>query len=289
MPFTTHSNKNYQLLDHGAGKRLEKFGDVITIRPENNANDKPKLTRAQWLEMAHIEFLEERGQKGKWVSLKDHPQGWQFDFPVKDFDIRFNLKLTAFKHVGVFPEQGCNWDFIVDQIRSIQKDEEEVRVLNLFAYTGGASIAAAKAGAKVTHVDSIKQVVNWTKENAASSGIEGIRWIVDDALKFAQKEARRGKTYHGIVMDPPSFGRGPKGERWKIEEQIDALLEATSAIAEDNFFAVINTYSGLSPEDMEMRIRRCFGKRKIDSGSLTVESKYGRLLHTGTLNRIVAH
>lgn len=285
----TKNWKDYELLDFGSGKKLERFGDVITIRPEVQAHGKTNMSRESWVKMAHAEFVQTKENKGNWDVIKAIPETWNIHCPLHSIEIQLLLKLTQFKHLGVFPEQRSNWKFIEESISKFSS--ESPKVLNLFAYTGGASLAAKSTGAQSTHVDSIKQVNNWGKINMEISQLKDVRWIVEDALKFAQKEGRRGNKYHGIIMDPPSWGRGPKGERWKIEDLIEDLINSTSKIVEDEFFLVLNTYSGLESKTLESMILKGFGlvREEVDlfSGGLYLETSKGRRFRTGTLNRLL--
>lgn len=226
--------KDYELIDAGNEQKLERWGSTITIRPERNAYFKPVLSEKEWLEKAHFKFVETTRTQGNWEILKaDTPREWQISYE----SLIFNLKLTQFKHVGLFPEQAYNWDFI--QNNCLPND----RFLNLFGYTGGASIMAKSVGATTFHCDSVKQINAWAKENMLSSGLSDIHLVHDDALKFAQREHKRGNTYKGIIMDPPAFGIGAKKERWKIEDKFPELLETAYNILDSNGFLIINTYS----------------------------------------------
>lgn len=285
MEFISKNTNQYELIDFGRGQRLERFGKIVMIRPDVQANGDRSLSKKDWEKRAHLEFIEGKKQSGEWKFLKDVESKWTIDIPVSNEKLTFNLELTKFKHVGIFQEQMNNWDFIYDSIKKTNRFD--AKVLNLFAYTGGASLAARLAGAHVTHVDSIKQVNEWGRRNMLSSGLEDIRWIVDDALKFAQKEVRRGNKYNGIIMDPPSWGRGPKGEIWKVENLIEDLVKTCSELADDNFFMVLNTYSGLDSLTMKNLISNYFPNRKVESGILYLLSTSGKLLPTGMLNRII--
>ncbi len=231
--------QDYELLDCGDGQKLERFGGVLLIRPEAEAIWPPALPRQQW-ETAHAVFRsapEENG--GRWEIRKPLPERWEIAYK----QLRCYLQTTASRHVGVFPEQACHWDWVADQVRSC---EEGCRVLNLFGYTGLASLAAAAGGAQVVHLDASRKVVNWARENQILSGLESrpIRWIVDDALKFVQREIRRGSRYEGIVLDPPKFGRGPKGEVWEFYKLLPELLKGCRAILKDKpAFLVLTAYA----------------------------------------------
>lgn len=240
---------DYALIDCGDGRKLERFGTVITIRPEPHAVNRPTLSFAEWQGRAHLHFVEEGKSKGLWKVLKKAPEEWSMHYPLGEGSLTFKLRKTRFKHLGIFPEQAFNWDYIY---RSLHSGD---RFLNLFAYTGGASLAARAAGAEVVHVDSIKPVVTWAKSNMEASGLEGIRWTVEDALKFAEREVKRGKKYRGIILDPPAFGNGPKGEKWVLAEQLDALMGAVFALLEsDRAFLILNTYADTLPNAVISRL-----------------------------------
>ena len=234
--------KDYEVLDTSGGEKLERWGDYLLVRPDpqviwNTPKDLPG-----WKKMNGHYHRSSKGG-GEWEFF-DLPKQWEIAYK----DLRFNLKPFSFKHTGLFPEQAVNWDWFSNKIRNAGRP---VKVLNLFAYTGGATLAAAAAGAAVTHVDASKGMVNWAKENAKSSGLEAapIRWLVDDCMKFVEREIRRGNHYDGIIMDPPSYGRGPKGEIWKIEDSIyDFIRLCTQILSDDPLFFLVNSYTtGLAP------------------------------------------
>ena len=234
--------KDYEVLDTSKGEKLERWGDYLLIRPDPQVIwDTPKKNRGWKKCNGHYHRSSKGG--GDWEFF-DLPKQWQIHYG----ELTFNLKPFSFKHTGLFPEQAANWDWFGDLIR---RADRPVKVLNLFAYTGGATLAAAAAGAHVTHVDASKGMVTWAKENAASSGLSDapIRWIVDDCVKFVQREIRRRNHYDAIIMDPPSYGRGPKGEIWKIEESIHGLIQlCTQLLSEDPLFFLVNSYTtGLQP------------------------------------------
>lgn len=234
--------KEYEVIDTSCGEKLERWGKYTLVRPDPQVIwDTPKISRG-WKNMnAHYHRSKKGG--GEWEFF-DLPQQWDLHYK----DLTFHLKPFSFKHTGLFPEQAVNWDWFGDKIR---KAGRPIKVLNLFAYTGGATLAAAAAGAQVTHVDASKGMVTWAKENAAASGLSEapIRWLVDDCVKFVEREIRRGNTYDGIIMDPPSYGRGPKGEIWKIEESIFPFVKLCSQLLSKNArFFLINSYTtGLQP------------------------------------------
>jgi 23S rRNA (cytosine1962-C5)-methyltransferase len=244
-----HDWQDYQLIDSGEYEKLERFGKYILRRPEPQAAWKRSLSEQDWERQANACFKKEKGktasegnEKGEWVLRPGMPQQWFITYAGKAMKLRFRLGLTAFKHVGIFPEQAGNWDYIYDSVQLLPV--EQPKILNLFAYTGGASLAAKAAGADVTHVDSVKQVLNWSRENMETSGLDNIRWVCEDALKFVKREAKRGKQYRGIILDPPAYGRGPEGEKWILEDNIAELLEACGHITDESgFFCVLNLYS----------------------------------------------
>ena len=234
--------KDYEVLDTSGGEKLERWGDYLLVRPDpqviwNTPKDLPG-----WRKMNGHYYRSSKGG-GEWEFF-NLPKQWEIAYK----DLHFNLKPFSFKHTGLFPEQAVNWDWFSDKIKNAGRP---VKVLNLFAYTGGATLAAAAAGAAVTHVDASKGMVNWAKENAKSSGLEAapIRWLVDDCMKFVEREIRRGNHYDGIIMDPPSYGRGPKGEIWKIEDSIyDFIKLCTQILSDAPLFFLVNSYTtGLAP------------------------------------------
>lgn len=244
--------KEYKVLDVSDGEKLENWAGYTLIRPDPQVIwSSPKKLRAWRSPNAH--YLRSSKGGGEWQFF-DLPETWQLrytlgtDSAFPEYEISFHLKPFAFKHTGVFPEQAANWDWSYKLIREriAAKPERPVNVLNLFAYTGGATLAAAAAGAKVTHVDASKGMVNWAKENAAASGLADapIRWLVDDCRKFVERELRRGNKYDAIIMDPPSYGRGPKGEIWKIEESVYPFIQLCSELlSDDPLFFLINSYT----------------------------------------------
>lgn len=234
--------KEYQVIDASCGEKLEKWGKYTLVRPDPQVIwDTPKKEPGWKKRNGHYHRSAKGG--GEWEFF-DLPKQWQIHYR----ELTFNLQPFSFKHTGLFPEQATNWDWFGDKIK---KANRPIKVLNLFAYTGGATLAAAKAGASVTHVDASKGMVTWAKENAISSGLgeAPIRWIVDDCVKFVEREIRRGNHYDGIIMDPPSYGRGPKGEIWKIEEKIHMLVKLCVQLLSDKpLFFLINSYTtGLQP------------------------------------------
>ncbi len=239
--------KDYELLDASDGERLERWGDILLIRPDPQILWHTPRRDPRWNE-AHARYLRSGSGGGHWEKRRPLPDSWQIGYG----DLRFNLKPMGFKHTGIFPEQAVNWDMMAQWIREAGRP---IKVLNLFGYTGAATLACAAAGAQVTHVDASKGMVTWGRENAVVSGLADrpIRWLVDDCGKFVQREIRRGNTYDAILMDPPSYGRGPGGEVWKLEQQIYPLVEQCVRLLSDNpLFFLINSYSaGLSPSVMQ--------------------------------------
>ena len=276
--------KDYEVIDCSKGEKLERWGDYILVRPDPQVIwDTPRKEKG-WHKMnAHYHRSKKGG--GEWEFF-DLPQQWSIHYR----SLTFQLKPFSFKHTGLFPEQAANWDWFSELIK---KAGRPVKVLNLFAYTGGATIAAAAAGASVTHVDASKGMVTWAKENAASSGLADapIRWIVDDCVKFVEREIRRGNHYDAIIMDPPSYGRGPKGEIWKIEESIHPLVKLCAQLLVDRpLFFLINSYTtGLQPAVLSYLIgtelKRFPGKVTADEIGLPVSSN-GLALPCGASGRL---
>ena len=263
--------KDYELLDTSAGERLERWGDVILIRPDPQIIwDTPKK-HPLWRQ-ANARYHRSNTGGGQWQNYRPVPPVWKIGYK----GLTFRLKTMGFKHTGIFPEQAVNWQFARDKIlQEHRPPEHPVRVLNLFGYTGAASLACLGAGAAVTHVDASKGMVQWAKENAQASSLEDrpVRWLVDDCVKFVQREQRRGRTYDGIIMDPPSYGRGPGGEVWKLEEQLYRLVELCVPILSENpLFFLLNSYTtGLSPAVMEYLLGVLLQKRfggQVSSGEI---------------------
>ena len=239
--------KDYEVIDTSRGEKLERWGDYLLVRPDPQVIWKTPKQHFGWKKMNGHYHRSQKGG-GEWEFF-DLPKQWSIGYDTSfGKHLTFQLKPFSFKHTGLFPEQAVNWDWFGEKIA---KANRPVKVLNLFAYTGGATLAAAAAGASVTHVDASKGMVTWAKENAHSSGLEEapIRWLVDDCKKFVEREIRRGNTYDGIIMDPPSYGRGPKGEIWKIEDSIYEFVQLTAKLLSDEpLFFLINSYTtGLAP------------------------------------------
>jgi 23S rRNA (cytosine1962-C5)-methyltransferase len=236
--------KEYEILDMANGEKLERWGEYILIRPDPQIIWNEKLNPDLW-KKAHAHYHRSKTGGGEWEYKKKMPDSWQ----VKYKDLTFNLKPMGFKHTGLFPEQAINWDFMINKIKDSKR--KDVKVLNLFAYTGGATVACSYAGASVCHVDSSKGMTAWAKENIESSGLSNkpVRFIIDDVIKFVQREIRRGNKYDAIIMDPPSYGRGASGEVWNIEDNLYHLVKLCSELlSDDPLFFLINSYTtGLSP------------------------------------------
>jgi 23S rRNA (cytosine1962-C5)-methyltransferase len=277
---------SYELIDAGNFEKLERFGEFILQRPEPQAVWQPSLTESEWSTLRHARFIPQGSHKGHWEKTGLLREQWHLPYETKHLNLQFKLSLTSFKHIGVFPEQAANWDYISYQVNQMKANKP--RVLNLFAYTGGASLAAKAAGADVVHVDSVKQVVSWARENMELSGLQDIRWTIEDALKFAQREAKRSNVYNGIILDPPAYGIGANGERWKLEEKIDQLLSVLSEILHPKeHFLLLNTYSlGFSSLIIKNLLNHHFRKaRHIECGELALYSKHGKWLPLGVYGR----
>lgn len=244
---TPISWKDYELLDCSDGERLERWGDIILIRPDPQVIWKTKKKHPLW-KKANARYSRSNTGGGKWETFTHLPDEWNVNYK----DLTFHIKTMGFKHTGLFPEQAVNWDYMTDIIKNAARS---VKVLNLFAYTGGATIACLKAGATVTHVDASKGMVQWARENASLSNVSDrpVRWLVDDCIKFVQREIRRGNKYDIIIMDPPSYGRGPGGEIWKLEDEVYNFVSLCSEIVSDDALGMfINSYTtGLAPSVMQ--------------------------------------
>ncbi len=239
--------RDYELIDCSDGERLERWGNIILIRPDPQIIWHTKRTNPLW-HSAHARYFRSNKGGGEWKIFKKLPKQWSVEY----LDLKFNVKTMGFKHTGIFPEQAVNWDFARDKIA---KENRKLNILNLFGYTGCATLSCMKAGANVCHVDASKGMVLWAKENAQTSGIadKPVRWLVDDCIKFVEREIRRGHHYDGIIMDPPSYGRGPNGEVWKLEDNLYSLIElCTNVLSDSPIFFILNSYStGLSSGVME--------------------------------------
>jgi len=314
---------DYELIDTGGVEKLERFGKFILARPEPQAVWGKSLPETEWGKLCHAWYKRTRGidprrgeniEKGEWVRKKPMPDQWKIGYSYREMNLQFRLGLTSFGHIGVFPEQAVNWDFIYDFVKQggregigfpgddaakgndgqgrKEKDKNvspvALRVLNLFAYTGGASLAAKAAGADVVHVDSVKPVVTWAREMMEISGFTGIRWVVEDALKFVRREVNRGNKYHGIVLDPPAYGRGPDGEKWILQDSINEMISlCRQLLAPNPSFFILSLYSmGFSSLISESLLHSHFGKvQGTQAGELFVADRTGRKLPLGTVIR----
>lgn len=313
--------KDYELIDSGNFEKLERFGQFVLARPEPKALWDKSLSAGEWDRMAHTRFVTGAGfgksgkeDSGTWKMLKKMPDQWYIRYGAKDLDFKLRLGLTSFKHVGVFPEQAPNWNFIHSQSSRLVKKfkengkQELPKVLNLFAYTGAASLAARCAGADTTHLDSVRQVVTWAKGNMESSGLENIRWVVEDALKFVKREVKRGKQYNGLILDPPAYGHGPDGEKWKLDELLFELLQnCAKIVAPEDAFMVLNLYSnGYSALLADTAVRTAFGFKEVKImddplgpksvapgethlgfGELVLSDKFGKAIPLSVFSRLV--
>lgn len=267
--------KDYEILDMANGEKLERWGNIILIRPDPqiiwNKKDKPALWKK-----ANAHYHRSKSGGGEWEYIKNVPKSWQISYK----NLKFNLKPMGFKHTGLFPEQAANWDFMINKIKNAKRP---IKVLNLFAYTGGATVACLSAGASVCHVDSSKGMTAWAKENVVSSGLQDcpVRFIIDDVIKFVQREIRRGNKYDAIVMDPPSYGRGANGEVWNIEESLYTLVElCTKVLSDKPLFFLINSYTtGLAPTILSNVLKMTIDKKgKVTSGEIGLPMKDSQLV-----------
>ena len=280
--------KDYELIDCGNFEKLERFGNIVLIRPEPQAVWSKQLPESEWQKRHDIRFKGRSATSGEWVRKNiKAPDRWHITYKNTDIEIKFRLGLTSFKHVGIFPEQAVNWDYISETIKKF--DTPQPKVLNLFAYTGGASLAARAAGADITHVDSIKQVVTWANENQEISGLKDIRWVVEDALKFVKREIKRGRKYNGIILDPPAYGHGPNGEKWKLEDHIlEMMKDVANLLDEEEHFMILNTYSlGFSSVIVENLIKDVIKKpSNLESGELYLQATAGSKLPLGVFGKL---
>ena len=268
---------DYEILDMADGKKLERWGKFILDRPDPQIVWKEKTNKELWNKANAIYHRSKKGG-GYWENKTSVPSNWQ----IKYKDLTFNIKQMGFKHTGLFPEQAVNWEYMINKIKNSNR---KIKVLNLFAYTGGATVACAYAGADVVHVDSSKGMVSWAKENIVSSNLEDryVRFIVEDCIKFVQREIRRGNKYDAIVMDPPSFGRGANGEVWNIEESLFPLIKLCEEVLSDNpLFFLINSYTtGMSPTVLENILNMTVNKKyngKVSSGEVGLPMKSSNLI-----------
>lgn len=269
--------KEYKILDMADGQKLERWGDVILSRPDPQIIWKDKSYPDKWKNI-NATYHRSKTGGGSWEYNKKMPQQWQ----IKYKELTFNIKPMGFKHTGLFPEQAVNWDWMMEKIRNSKK---EIKVLNLFAYTGGATVACAAAGAAVCHVDSSKGMVTWAKENIASSGLaeRPVRYIIDDVVKFVNREIRRGNKYDAIIMDPPSYGRGANGEVWQFENNIYDLVElCTKVLSDEPLFFLINSYTtGISSKVLENILNLTVNKEhsgKVTSGEIGLPMENSKLV-----------
>lgn len=278
---------DYELIDSGVFEKLERFGRYIIARPEPQALWNKSLPDSEWEKRADAYFRKDKRNedRGEWVCKPGMPSQWFVNYRYKDLKLRMRLGLTSFKHVGIFPEQAENWNFIYDQVQALGTG---AKILNLFAYTGGASLAAKCAGGDVTHVDSVKPVITWARENMEASGLDGIRWMAEDALKFVRREVKRGHQYQGILLDPPAYGRGPEGEKWVLEENLNELLSLCKQLLEPGHsFLVLNLYSmGLSSLLARSTARQLIGRSNQEQfGELYFTDSYDKALPLGVYYR----
>ncbi|HET9485946.1 MAG TPA: class I SAM-dependent methyltransferase [Chryseosolibacter sp.] len=288
--------KDYELIDSGEFEKLERFGQYTLIRPEPQAIWKKVLNHHEWKSLADAKFVREQKDKfrftddvkGGWSRQPQMPESWEVRYQYNDLDLTLRLALTGFGHVGIFPEQGSNWNFIYDTIKGWNASKS--RVLNLFGYTGAASVVARAAGAEVTHCDASRPGLNWANQNMQMNKLSDIRWVYEDAFKFVRREVKRGGRYNGIIMDPPPYGRGPKGEKWNLQEQLDELIHLSSQLLETtNCFFILSMYAvGLSSTVGLNVARTYFNSDNIEFGEFYLKSKNDRDLPMGTFFRFHA-
>ncbi|WP_338867855.1 class I SAM-dependent methyltransferase [Spirosoma sp. SC4-14] len=284
---------DYELIDSGNFQKLERFGQYVLARPEPQAIWDKSLSDADWERRAHAVFRRDRQspERGDWQTRPDMHDPWFVQFQQGGLSLKFKLALTTFKHVGLFPEQADNWIYIHNKVKALSAQAGRPRILNLFAYTGGASLAARQAGADITHVDAVKPVINWARENMDHSELDNIRWIVEDAVKFVRREVRRGNQYQGIILDPPAYGRGPDGEKWVLEENLNDLLKSCADLLDrDNYFFIINLYSlGFSSILLDNLIGQRFGHvPNPEWGELVMNDNFRKRLPLGVFYRFAS-
>lgn len=279
--------KDYELIDCGDFEKLERFGNLVLVRPEPQAVWKKVLSPEEWKRKVHISFRGRSATSGNWIKhQKNSPDRWHINYQNNEVSINLRLGLTSFKHVGVFPEQAVNWDYISSSIKKFKTPMP--KVLNLFAYTGAASLIAKAAGADTTHVDSIRQVVTWASENQELSKLKDIRWVIEDALKFVKRELKRGKKYNGIILDPPAYGHGPTGEKWKLEDHIQEMMQDVVQLLDpEEHFLILNTYSlGFSSVIVENLIKTSYPQVKnLETGELFLQATSGVKLPLGVFGK----
>ncbi|WP_343748302.1 class I SAM-dependent methyltransferase [Fluviicola sp.] len=274
--------ENYELIDAGGGRKLERWGTIITIRPEHQAYFAAVRSKKEWQDLAHWEFLpkSEGSLQGTWKKLKpDAPDEWIF---TTHSDAAFTLRITNNKHVGLFPEQHINWEFISESL------DASKRFLNAFAYTGAASVFGRKSGAEVIHCDSVKPMLDWGRQNQLNSGLDGIKWVHEDALKFIRREVKRGNTYDLVQLDPPAWGLGAKGEKWKLEDLLGTLIFEAFQLLNKSGVLIINTYSPKVDIATINQLIRETGIRasKTENSELWLKASSGKELYYGILTRI---
>lgn len=289
----TSFGKDYELIDCGDFEKLERFGRYRLRRPEPQAIWPKALPQSEWqqadawFKRSSASAAADGSERGEWLLRPQMPDRWTVACPCGQHELRFRLGMTSFKHVGLFPEQAANWDFIYDSVKRLPATPQ---VLNLFAYTGGATLAARAAGAEVTHLDAVRQVVNWAHDNMELSGLDNVRWIVEDAMNYVRREARRGKRYQGIILDPPAYGRGPKGEKWILSESIAELMAACAQLLDpQRGFVVLNLYSmGFSPLIADNLLRVWFPyAEEVEHGELCMRDRSGRVLPLSVYARFI--
>lgn len=285
---TPHTLTDYELIDTGGFEKLERFGRYVLTRPEPQAVWDKSLPEEEWERLSDAVFKRDKNsdEKGMWTTKKGMPDHWTFTYKSDLLHLKSKISLSSFKHVGLFPEQAVNWEFIAQKIGAMSTPQPTV--LNLFAYTGLASLAARQKGADVTHVDSVKPVLSWARANMEMSELDNIRWMAEDALKYVKREVRRGKKYNGIILDPPAYGRGPNGEKWLLEQHINELLEHTvQLLTERDFFLIINLYSlGFSVMILENLFKKHFpGAPNSEFGELYLEDRNTNKLPLGIFYR----
>lgn len=283
----------YELLDSGNFEKLERFGDYTLIRPEPQALWPKSLTEVEWKKLAHAKFVREQKDKfrftddvkGGWSRNPSMPESWNIRYNQGELQLNLRLALTGFGHVGIFPEQASNWNFIHDTVRGW--NSKQSRVLNLFAYTGAASVVARGAGAEVVHCDASRPGINWAAQNMQLNGLSDIRWVYEDAFKFVKREVKRGNKYNGIIMDPPPYGRGPEGEKWTLPAQLDELINMSSKLLKDEqCFFILSMYAvGLSPVVGFNVAKSHFQFDAAEYGEFILTSKRGMDLPMGTFVR----
>jgi 23S rRNA (cytosine1962-C5)-methyltransferase len=284
--------KDYELIDSGDGEKLERFGKFMLVRPEPQAIWQKSKSQEEWDNICHAHFNREQKDhfrfgedvNGGWKKKQSMPDSWNVDYRYNNLSLTLRLALTSFGHVGIFPEQGENWNFIFD---TVSQWNSPSRVLNLFAYTGAASIVARQAGADVTHCDASRPGLNWANQNMQLNKLDNIRWVYEDALKFVKREAKRGNKYNGIIMDPPPYGRGPEGEKWTLQEKLDELVYLSSQLLEPkNRFFILSMYAvGLSATVGFNVVKTHFNANKIEYGEFYLKPTQGSDLPMGTFAR----